>query len=268
MGYLDIGNSDAELLIGGSGKGDKGYIVEPTIFLTQRKGVVFGLRRSLVQCLVLGFSRPKKRLSSLRMIRHMAWLVCFLHLTHSPAQPGLTGLPVYPLFTLANSQIIAQIYTANLSRGLRVASALEAGGIGINAPYMPEVQAPFGGMKQSGNGHELGEEGLKAYLEAKTIEIKEVDIRSIFDSLVGGTRCLVVGDCLLTVVFSMSACCKGVPNSTKNDDGVMHVSKGSSGPLSLQTSQDSADPRYRMPIFQKTGHRSSISALSNPAYKY
>jgi aldehyde dehydrogenase (NAD+) len=66
----------------------------------------------------------------------------------------------------------AAIYTTNLSRGLRVASAIEAGGIGINGPYMPEVQVPFGGMKQSGNGRELGEEGLKAYLEPKTIEIK------------------------------------------------------------------------------------------------
>ena len=44
--------------------------------------------------------------------------------------------------------------------------------MGINKPYLPEVQVPFGGMKQSGNGRELGEEGLKAYLEAKTIEIK------------------------------------------------------------------------------------------------
>ena len=66
----------------------------------------------------------------------------------------------------------AVIYTSSISRGLRVASALEAGGVSINSPFLPEVQTPFGGMKQSGNGRELGEEGLKAYLEPKSIHIK------------------------------------------------------------------------------------------------
>ncbi len=38
MGYIDIGKGDAELLTGGSRKGDKGYIVEPTIFVNPKQG--------------------------------------------------------------------------------------------------------------------------------------------------------------------------------------------------------------------------------------
>jgi aldehyde dehydrogenase (NAD+) len=38
MGYIDIGKGDAELLTGGSRKGDKGYIVEPTIFMNPKQG--------------------------------------------------------------------------------------------------------------------------------------------------------------------------------------------------------------------------------------
>jgi aldehyde dehydrogenase (NAD+) len=53
-----------------------------------------------------------------------------------------------------------------------MASAIESGGVSVNVPYLPELQTPFGGVKQSGSGRELGEEGLKAYLEPKSIHIK------------------------------------------------------------------------------------------------
>lgn len=66
----------------------------------------------------------------------------------------------------------AVVYTTNISRALRVSSALETGGVAVNSPALPELQVPFGGVKQSGTGRELGEEGLKAYLEPKTICIK------------------------------------------------------------------------------------------------
>jgi acyl-CoA reductase-like NAD-dependent aldehyde dehydrogenase len=36
---------------------------------------------------------------------------------------------------------------------------------------MPDNTVPFGGWKQSGQGRELGEEGVRAYLEPKTIMI-------------------------------------------------------------------------------------------------
>jgi aldehyde dehydrogenase (NAD+) len=34
-----------------------------------------------------------------------------------------------------------------------------------------DAAAPFGGFKMSGQGRELGEEGLKAYTESKTVTV-------------------------------------------------------------------------------------------------
>ncbi|KIX01704.1 uncharacterized protein Z518_09430 [Rhinocladiella mackenziei CBS 650.93] len=68
--------------------------------------------------------------------------------------------------------LASTIYTSSSTRGLRVASSIESGGVAINSPFFPEPQTPFGGMKESGNGRELGEEGLTAYLEPKSIHIK------------------------------------------------------------------------------------------------
>ena len=53
-----------------------------------------------------------------------------------------------------------------------MAEGLEAGIIGINDPVPATPQCPFGGMKESGLGRELGHEGLEAYLETKYIAIK------------------------------------------------------------------------------------------------
>jgi succinate-semialdehyde dehydrogenase/glutarate-semialdehyde dehydrogenase len=52
-----------------------------------------------------------------------------------------------------------------------MAEGLEAGIIGINDPVPTAVQCPFGGMKESGQGRELGREGLNSYLETKYISL-------------------------------------------------------------------------------------------------
>lgn len=68
-------------------------------------------------------------------------------------------------------QTVACIYTASTSRALRVASKIKAGTIAINGNFLPDNNTAFGGYKQSGNGRELGKEGLMAYLQSKTIKI-------------------------------------------------------------------------------------------------
>src|SRR5208337_1313128 len=59
----------------------------------------------------------------------------------------------------------AYAFTRDIGRVFRLAEHLEAGMIGINDGLPTTSNAPFGGVKQSGWGRELGSEGLGAFLE-------------------------------------------------------------------------------------------------------
>ncbi len=75
---------------------------------------------------------------------------------------------------LANASIFglsAYVFTENLDRALRVIEQLEAGTIGLNDGVPTTSNCPFGGVKQSGWGRELGSEGLDAFLETKHVSI-------------------------------------------------------------------------------------------------
>jgi betaine-aldehyde dehydrogenase len=61
------------------------------------------------------------------------------------------------------------IWTRDGSRALRVARALETGVISINSNSSVRVSTPFGGMKKSGFGRELGMHGLDGYSEVKNV---------------------------------------------------------------------------------------------------
>ena len=61
------------------------------------------------------------------------------------------------------------IWTRDGGRALRVARALEAGVLSINSNSSVRVSTPFGGMKQSGFGRELGMHGLDGYSEVKNV---------------------------------------------------------------------------------------------------
>jgi aldehyde dehydrogenase (NAD+) len=60
------------------------------------------------------------------------------------------------------------VWSADTDRATDVARAVHTGSIGVN-DYMLDVQAPFGGVKASGMGRELGPEGLAAYQSLKSI---------------------------------------------------------------------------------------------------
>lgn len=66
----------------------------------------------------------------------------------------------------------AYAFTRDVGRVFRLAEKLEAGMIGINDGLPTTSNAPFGGVKQSGWGRELGSEGLDAFLETKHISIR------------------------------------------------------------------------------------------------
>ena len=70
--------------------------------------------------------------------------------------------------------LAAYAFTRDLNRALRLAEQLDAGTIALNDAVPATSQCPFGGMKQSGLGRELGIEGLDAYLETKHVSIGAV----------------------------------------------------------------------------------------------
>jgi acyl-CoA reductase-like NAD-dependent aldehyde dehydrogenase len=73
---------------------------------------------------------------------------------------------------LANDTIYGlsgSIWTTSGARALRVARRIETGVISINSNTSVRVQTPFGGMKQSGVGRELGPHALDYYTEIKNV---------------------------------------------------------------------------------------------------
>jgi betaine-aldehyde dehydrogenase len=61
------------------------------------------------------------------------------------------------------------VWTSDLDRAIRVARRLRVGDVWVNTHYVRLAESPFGGVKQSGIGRELGMEGLEAYLESKRV---------------------------------------------------------------------------------------------------
>ena len=92
----------------------------------------------------------------------------------APVMPLLDFNKIDDVIAVANNTpygLAAYVFTNDLTIATRMAEGLEAGIIGINDPVPATPQCPFGGMKQSGLGRELGREGLDAYLETKYVSV-------------------------------------------------------------------------------------------------
>lgn len=63
------------------------------------------------------------------------------------------------------------VFTRNLAKAHRVAAEIEAGMVWINSSNDSDVRIPFGGVKQSGIGRELGEAGLASYYSLKAVHL-------------------------------------------------------------------------------------------------
>ncbi len=94
--------------------------------------------------------------------------------TFGPIAPIMRFKTLDEVLMLANDTeygLAAYVFTESLKTAIYTAERLEAGGIGVNVNSVVDIQAPFGGWKQSGVGRELGHFGLEAYLEIKHIRL-------------------------------------------------------------------------------------------------
>jgi len=87
--------------------------------------------------------------------------------------------PVAPVFKFENEDeavalandtefgLACYVYTSNLGRAFRVMEGLAYGMVGVNEGIITTVEAPFGGVKESGIGREGGHQGIDDYLNTK-----------------------------------------------------------------------------------------------------
>ncbi|KAF7556570.1 hypothetical protein G7Z17_g1305 [Cylindrodendrum hubeiense] len=143
LSFVEVGkNEGAKLEIGGKPfkKIDgKGYFIEPTVFT----GVTPQMR--VYQEEVFG---P------------------FVVITKFSSQEEAITLANDTQYGLGSA-----IFTTNLTRAHRVAKRIEAGMVWINSSNDSDWRIPFGGVKQSGIGRELGEAGLAAYSNIKAVHV-------------------------------------------------------------------------------------------------
>jgi betaine-aldehyde dehydrogenase len=74
----------------------------------------------------------------------------------------------------------ASIYTNNLRHVMHAMEDVKAGTFWVNDPLTDNEAGPFGGMRQSGIGRELGEEGLDAFREPKHVHIDYIQQRKSY----------------------------------------------------------------------------------------
>ncbi|KAH6970762.1 aldehyde dehydrogenase domain-containing protein [Ilyonectria sp. MPI-CAGE-AT-0026] len=144
MSFVEVGKSEgAKLEVGGQpfkkGGDGKGYFIEPTVFT----GVTPQMR--VFQEEVFG---P------------------FVVITKFSTQDEAIALANDTQYGLGSA-----IFTTNLTRAHRVAKRIEAGMVWINSSNDSDWRIPFGGVKQSGIGRELGEAGLAAYSNIKAVHV-------------------------------------------------------------------------------------------------
>lgn len=140
MSYIDKGHAQgANCVTGGNRFGEQGYFIEPTIF----EGVTDDM--AIAQDEIFG--------PVMSVLKYHDW-------------DELIDRANNTCFGLA-----AAVWTSNVAKAHDFAKRVRAGTIWVNCYDVFDAAAPFGGFKMSGQGRELGEAGLQAYTETKTVTI-------------------------------------------------------------------------------------------------
>ncbi len=101
--------------------------------------------------------------------------LCMTEETFAPVAPVCAFDTEAEAIERANASpfgLSAYAFTRDLDRAYRLMESLEAGMIGLNDGVPTTSQCPFGGVKQSGWGRELGSEGMDAFLETKHVSLR------------------------------------------------------------------------------------------------
>jgi acyl-CoA reductase-like NAD-dependent aldehyde dehydrogenase len=93
-----------------------------------------------------------------------------------PVVPILTFSDIDEVVDRANSPeygLGASVWTSDIQKGIRVADQFESGTAWVNTHMVVDPSAPFGGVKGSGIGRELGIQGFDEYCDMQTIHVKK-----------------------------------------------------------------------------------------------
>jgi len=99
--------------------------------------------------------------------------------TFGPAAAILRVAGVEEAIELANSLdygLGAALWTTDVQRAAALARRIEAGAVFINGLVASDPRLPFGGIKQSGYGRELGVHGAREFTNIKTVWVGPAQI--------------------------------------------------------------------------------------------
>ncbi len=154
LGYIAAGKSEGARLVYGGGRVDKapldrGNFVEPTIF---------------ADCT-----------DDMKIVREEIF---------GPVMSVLQFKDEDDAIARANATkygLAAGVFTRDLARAHRVASRLEAGICWINNYNITPIEMPFGGIKESGLGHENGQAAIDHYTQIKSVYVELGDVQCPYD---------------------------------------------------------------------------------------
>jgi succinate-semialdehyde dehydrogenase / glutarate-semialdehyde dehydrogenase len=137
----DALDKGAKILAGGKKKSGIGYFIEPT---------------------VLTNTRPDMKVVAEEVF--------------GPIAPIISVKNEEEAIEIANNSefgLAGSVWTRDLSRGEKIAMQIESGIVFVNSIAKSDPRMPFGGIKKSGTGRELGRYGLMEFVNAKGVNIYE-----------------------------------------------------------------------------------------------